>query len=105
MQIEISTSESDDLVTVHPAGEVDGDTADRLGSALTDAVRRCRPGGAVEVDLSGVSFLDSSGVGALLTGHRSAETRAVDFQVRDPQTMVRRVLEITNVWDLLTGHR
>ena len=103
MQLEISTSQSDDIVVVRATGEVDRDTADELSTALTGAVARSGPGGTVEVDLSGVSFLDSSGVGALLTGHQSADRSAVEFRVRDPQVTVRRVLEITNVWDLLAG--
>jgi anti-anti-sigma factor len=53
--------------------------------------------------LTDVSFLDSSGVGALLTARRDAHAREVAFRVRHPQPDVLRVLEITNVWPLLTA--
>lgn len=102
MHFTSSTSEGADAVIVHPVGEVDRDNADDLVTALTGAVDKAGPGGAVEVDLAGVPFLDSSGVGALLTGRQHASRRAVHFRVRDPQPSVHRVLEITNVWLLLS---
>ena len=52
------------LVTV--AGEVDIATAPQLAETLADAAN----GGTVRVDISGVTFLDSSGLHALVAAHR-----------------------------------
>ncbi|MCA2213228.1 STAS domain-containing protein [Jidongwangia harbinensis] len=90
-----------DAVVVTPNGEVDRDTAPRLQAALEQAVRGA-DGGRVEVDLRHVGFIDSSGVGALLSAYRLAGTNGATFQVRDPVPAVRTVLDITNVWNLLS---
>src|SRR3954464_15385462 len=55
--------ESTALVTV--VGEIDFETAPRFDQALSDAVQDKRTHGMV-VDLSGVSFLDSSALNALI---------------------------------------
>jgi anti-sigma B factor antagonist len=88
-------------VVVTPFGEVDRDTAPRLRELL-DAAARDTEGG-VEVELRHVTFMDSSGIGALLFGQRQAITAGASFQIRNPTDSVRSVLQITNVWDLLTA--
>ena len=54
----------------------------------------------IEVDLSGIRFLDSSGVKALIDCHRCAHQQ---LSVVDPQPVPRRVLEITGVLEHLLG--
>jgi anti-sigma B factor antagonist len=88
-------------VVVTPSGEVDRDTAPQLQDALEEAVRGA-DGGRVEVDLRHVGFMDSSGIGALLSAHRLAGTTGATLQIRNPVPAVRTVLDITNVWGLLS---
>jgi anti-sigma B factor antagonist len=90
-----------EAVVVTPTGEIDRDTAPQLQDALEEAVRSAG-GGRVEVDLRHVGFLDSSGVGALLSAYRLAGMTGATLQIRDPVPAVRTVLDITNVWNLLS---
>ena len=100
MQFECTKELVGDTVVVRPSGEVDRETADAFRNAMLDAV--AEPGAPrVEVDLAGVSFLDSSGVGALLVAHRAADAAGRTLVARDPVALVRTVLEITNVARLL----
>jgi anti-anti-sigma factor len=82
-------------------GEVDASTAqllrDTLGAALADGVS------TVVLDLAGVRYLDSAGVGALVQAHNSTTARGARLTVANPQPMVRRVLEVVGVLALLTG--
>lgn len=89
-----------DAVRVTPSGEVDRDTAPDLRRRLTEAVGLAGSG-VVDVDLAQVTFMDSSGIGALIAGHRLATTTGATLRVRDAGPAVRTVLELTNVWDLL----
>jgi anti-sigma B factor antagonist len=57
----------------------------------------------VVADLSGVTFLDSSGIGALIGLLRAADGQGKAFRVTNPQGRVRDVLELTNVMPLLTA--
>lgn len=79
------------VVAVH--GDLDLHSADELGDRLVDAV----DGGAAAlvVDLSGVGFLDSQGLGALLRGTRRFGASKEQFRLVVPAAEVRRVFEIT----------
>ena len=51
------------------------------------------------MDLSGVSFLDSSGIRALLLCHADAEQASCRMTITDAHRMVYQVLEITCLLD------
>jgi anti-sigma B factor antagonist len=77
--------------TIRPSGELDAATAGMLRMAFTSL-----PTGPVDVDLSGVIFIDSAGLGALLWGIRHAGALG-DVELRDPTPAVLRLLRTTGV--------
>jgi anti-anti-sigma factor len=82
-------------------GEFDLDNQDALLQFLRDtindpAVRR------IMVDLSGTTFMDSSGIRALQTGHAQAEAAGKQLRGRNPHPNVRRVFEILGILDLIS---
>jgi anti-sigma B factor antagonist len=100
MYFDCTSERVDDVVVVTPSGEIDRDTAPAFRTALEAAVTQAGRG-PVEVELGRVTFMDSSGVGALLAAHRLAESAGASFRVRNPTKPVRTVLDITNVSGLL----
>ena len=77
-------------------GEVDCVTAPRLKARLWWVLAEFGPRELV-VDLSAVSFLDSTGRGALLHGWRLAQGRNCQLTVVDPQPRVLTMLRIAGV--------
>jgi anti-anti-sigma factor len=75
------------------AGEVDIDTSDLLRAAIDIAVLR-RHVRMVTLDLNGVTFMDSSGVGVIAQARRAARERGVRIRIVGAQGMVRTVLEL-----------
>lgn len=75
-------------------GEVDLAIADRLAAELAAALNS----GAAVIDLSGVGFIDSSGVRELLRANQSAAEAGAALVLRTPSAACRRVLEISGVW-------
>lgn len=51
----------------------------------------------VAVDLSGVEFLDATGLGVLVGAHRRAGRHGVGFELRDPPRRIRRLLAVTRL--------
>ena len=70
-----------------PIGEIDLDNRDDLRSVL-EAVD-----GDVIVDLAGLTYIDSSGIGVLVAQRNRLSANGGSLQLRDPQPAVRRVLE------------
>ena len=82
------------LVTVR--GEVDLETAPQLAETLAELAN-----GTIRVDMSAVTFLDSSGLNALTAAHRHitrAGRRMIICGPLDP--IVQQVFEITGLDDV-----
>ena len=84
-----------DHATVLVRGDVDLATAPILLRELLAVL--ARPVTAVSVDLGHVTFLDSSGIAALITARQAAEDRGVAFTLDAIPLNVRRVLAVAGV--------
>lgn len=84
------------------AGDIDMSNAPDFARVIA-AHLAAHPHPPVYLDLGGVRFMDSSGVRALLNCHRLARERNRNLYIVGAQPMVRRVLEITGAYDMLTG--
>jgi anti-sigma B factor antagonist len=59
----------------------------------------------VVVDLAGVPFLDSSGLGVLIGGLKRTRQAGGDLRIAAPTEQVRLVLQLTNMERVLTPYR
>ena len=55
----------------------------------------------LEIDLGGLSYLDSSGIGAVVTLLRALESRGGSLHITNPSGIVARVLELSGLLPLL----
>ena len=76
------------------AGDIDVETARTLRAHIVE--RFSGPASRVVVDLSGVDFMDSSGLGALVSGWQLNREEGA-FRVAGANSIVRRVLSITGM--------
>lgn len=99
--LKIITHQDAGQVRMEVGGEVDADTSGRLQAAI-DAALMLRPE-LLEVNLTDVTFLDSSGIRVLLIGYGQAVDQGSALLITDVQGSPRRVLEISGVLDTLTS--
>jgi len=97
-QFRSTTSVESSRVVVTLAGECDLAVRDELTAVLVAAADGTK---LVFVDLTEVHFLDSSGLHALLSGHRAAIERGARLYAGNAGGPVARVLEVTGVGELL----
>ncbi|MFD5143092.1 STAS domain-containing protein [Streptomyces sp. NPDC058401] len=85
---------------VHVRGEMDLDRGPMLRHALHTAITR--PGGPPEIviDLSDLSFCDSSGLNILISARQTATDHDRRISLRNPQSQILRLLEIAGVGTL-----
>lgn len=83
--------------TVVVTGDVDAHTNAEFDSRLTELVE----GGhdTVVLDCSGVEFLDSSGLGALIKTQKALQDRDGTLVLLEPSPAVVRLLDITGLTD------
>jgi anti-anti-sigma factor len=82
-------------------GEVDMATADGLRDELLNALAALHPR-CFEVELAEVTFLDCSGVTALVVAGQAAGRTGCQLRIMNPQPVVRRVLTLTGLLGALT---
>jgi anti-anti-sigma factor len=97
--LSIDVVERGEVATVTIVGEIDLDTSDEVGGALTgSATANC-----VDVDLAGVSYIDSTGLRSLLTAKTELERQGGRLRVTNASSIVNRLFEILGVAALLNG--
>lgn len=85
----------DGAVVMSVAGDIDVATADSFKRTVESAIATA-PAGIV-FDMSGVDFMDSSGIAVLI--HAAQRVDAVE--IRRPSRVVRMVIEATGLSDVL----
>jgi anti-sigma B factor antagonist len=84
-----------ELAIVAPSGEVDLATARGLGDVLRDEAQSGT--GDLIIDLTNVSYLDSTGLGILLSTLRRFTRSGRRLSIVCPGGSVRRIFEITDL--------
>ncbi|WP_430783186.1 STAS domain-containing protein [Actinoplanes sp. G11-F43] len=80
-------------------GDIDISTVERVRVALIEAVA-ARPHRIV-VNMSGVSFIDSTGLGALISGFQRARDSHIDFVLAEPSPQVRQILVLSGLLEVV----
>ena len=86
--LDVAVQRHDGTTVVVVSGEIDMATAPKLRAHLVTAK------GHVIVDLRAVSFLDSSGIAALVDARKRLTDAGGNLLLRKPEGIVRRALEI-----------
>jgi anti-sigma B factor antagonist len=89
----VSVTNGARVVTI--VGEIDLAVAPAMHAVLTDGRTD------VIIDLSGVTFLDSSGIAAILRAYRQQTANGHCLSMRGATGPVRRVLQITGIDSVL----
>jgi anti-sigma B factor antagonist len=91
---------ADDSATITAKGEMDVGATSQLRDMLQLAAGRAGIR-SVLVELSGVTFMDSSALGVLVAAKNASQRRQTSFAVLNPGPMVAMVLNITGLYDQL----
>lgn len=84
-----------DGAVIRARGRLNMVAAPRLRALVADTIRAGRP--RIVIDLSATEFMDSSGLGALIAGLKSARQAGGDLRIACPTAQVSTVLKLTNL--------
>ncbi|HZD66261.1 MAG TPA: STAS domain-containing protein [Acidimicrobiales bacterium] len=102
MDLSLDVTERDGYTVLAVQGEVDVYTAPRLRERLVELVSQ----GArrIVVDLEGVEFLDSTGLGVLVGGLKRLRSHDGDLTLVCTQPRILKVFEITGLTKVFSIH-
>jgi anti-sigma B factor antagonist len=95
MDLRLEVSERDGWSVVEVGGEVDVATAPRLREQLIALVNEQRY--QIVVGLEGVDFIDSTGLGVLISGLKRVRTHGGRFSLVCTEPRILKVFEITGL--------
>ncbi len=95
LRVEVTLTDRTTVVTV--AGEIDADSMLALQAPLHDLGLESH----IVVDMSGVRFMDSSGLKVILTQRNRMTETGGSLRIRHPSPAVRRVLDVSGLTDVL----
>ena len=85
--------------TVALCGEVDILTVDRVRHVLGEALAAAPA--EIVVDLTGLTFIDSTGLGALIFGFQRARDAGVRFRLAHASPAVRQILVLSGLLEVV----
>ena len=88
-----------DTVTVSLHGEVDVLNVEQVRVAVHEAIA-ARPA-AITVDLARLSFIDSTGLGALIFGFQRARDAGIAYRLANADRMVHQVLALSGLLEVV----
>jgi len=95
MALELDSMEVDGNCVIKANGEVDLYSSPRLREALLKAIPKTQR--AIGVDLSQVSYMDSSGVATLVEGLKACGKNDKTFALLTPSQSVMKVLQLSRL--------
>jgi anti-sigma B factor antagonist len=102
LKLSLEVRNRGDVTIVHCEGRiVYRDEAGALSQLVGEMLDH---GEKVVLDLSGVSAIDSAGIGELVSLYTRAQSRNVDLKFAAPSLRVRQLLDLTNLYSVIEVH-
>ena len=101
-ELELILEKNADEATIRGTGKITSASADYF----TTTIRAAIPGNKkIVLDLTGVEYIDSSGLGALVSVYMAAGRAHCELELANPKPRVRDLLKITKLSTIFEGHQ
>lgn len=102
-EFEVEVRESGGRAVLAPRGDIDAYTGPTLAEHLNVALAGSK--GDITLDLSAVSFVDSSGIGVFVAAAKKLRERGNELVIESAPSMVTKLMEMTGVTKLVKLER
>ena len=94
--MEIISSVKNGVLYVKPAGDIDHHSAKEMRGAIDGLIIKNNPK-ELELDLSGIDFMDSSGLGLVLGRYKKQTDVGGKFKIINPTKRIMQILQLAGV--------
>jgi anti-sigma B factor antagonist len=99
--LELTTEKNPGVTIVRGTGKINAASA----SVLQSTVRSAIPGSQrIVLDLTGVDYIDSTGLGALVSIYMAARNANCELELSNPKPRVSDLLKLTKLASVFEGH-
>jgi anti-sigma B factor antagonist len=98
--LQLSTQNNPNEVIVRGTGKINAASSATLQQAIRDLIPQNKK---IVLDLSSVDYIDSSGLGALVSVYMAANRAKVDLELANPKPRVRELFKLTKLADVFQG--
>lgn len=99
MNINVKINQSIDCIEVLVSGEIDAFTAPRLREMVTPLANQDHV--QMVIDLSGVSFMDSTGLGVVVGLFKTVKVHNGTFKIVGLSSRLKRLFDITGLTEII----
>ncbi|MBP2243237.1 anti-sigma B factor antagonist [Cytobacillus eiseniae] len=99
MNISIEMKENDQFTSVDISGEIDAYTAPKLRESLFHLSEK--EGGTMVINLSGVSYMDSTGLGVFVGVYKNIRSNNGQLYLQGLSARLMRLFEITGLSNIM----
>ena len=100
--MDIEVTQTGGVTLVVPKGDLDMGTADQMKRTLSDLIEKGQS--KLVMDLTGVAYVDSSGLGALVAAMKQARAVGGNLKLCGLQEDVRSIFEMTRLIKVMAVH-
>ena len=97
MMLEVRVRTENGRTVYHPIGDLDAAASDVLRATLQELADGVSENGEFVIDLSDVPFLDSAGLGAVISGVRAIRQNGGKVVLTSPRPSVANLLRTTEI--------
>lgn len=104
-ELQISTEKKGEEAIVYASGRITSATSDLLQSTIRGLIPEAK---RIVLDMAEVHYIDSSGIGALVSVYLAASRAQCDLELRNPQPRIRDLFDLsrlTAVFENRGGYR
>ena len=83
------------------SGELDEYSAEYVRISLDSLLEKHLNGNKLVLDFSGVSFMDSTGIGMLLGRYNKFAKNDISLYIKNPTSYVNRIFEMTGIYQII----
>lgn len=99
MDLQIDHQETNGIKEILVSGEIDAYTAPQLRKELLPLMEQT--GTAVTVDLTGVQYMDSTGLGVFVAALKSSKKNECSLNLKGMNRRVKRLFDITGLAEFM----
>ena len=100
-ELKLETEKKDSQTTVRATGRITSATSATLENTLRDLIAE---GKRVVLDLTNVDYVDSAGLGALVSVYTHARRANCDLEIANPKQRIRDLFNRSGLASVFEGH-